>query len=295
MQAARTELCSVRDLIRWAASRFGEAELCYGHGTDNAVDEAAALVLGALHLPPDAGAELLQAALTSAEKAQVVALVARRIRERVPVAYLTGEAWFAGLAFRVDQRVLVPRSPLAEWIERGFAPWLDADGARRVLDVGTGSGCLAVACAFAFPGARVDAVDVSDGALEVARGNVERHGLGGRVHVLRSDLFSDVRGTYDLILSNPPYVDARTLAALPPEYRHEPETGLDGGEDGLAKLHGILARAGAFLSAAGVLVVEVGDSRAALERAYPELPFTWLDFERGGENVFLLTAQDLRP
>lgn len=292
-EIALAELVTGWDFVRWGASRFGEAELAFGHGTDNAVDEAAALVCHALHLDPDVSAEVLRGQLLASERRAVAELLVRRVRERVPAAYLTRRAWFAGLPVYVDERVAVPRSPIAEWIERGFEPWLERGRVRRVLDLGTGSGCIAVACAVAFPEARVDAVDVSADALEVAAVNVRRHGLTHRVRTLRSDLFERVQGPYHLIVSNPPYVDEATLAELPPEYQHEPRAALAAGADGLDCVRRILAEAGRHLASDGALVVEVGLARAALEAAFPDLPFVWLELERGGENVFLLTAEAL--
>lgn len=292
---ARADLVTARDFIRWGASRFNEAGLCFGHGTDNAVDEAAVLVRHALHLDADVPDALLHGVLTRSEKERVVTLVVRRIEERIPAPYLTREAWFAGMPFYVDERVVIPRSPIAEWIERGFTPWLSPERVRRVLDLGTGSGCIAVACALRFPEATVDAVDISADALEVARRNVEEYGLGDRVRTVQADLFAAAAGPYDLIVSNPPYVDVETLASLPPEYGHEPRIGFDAGEEGLACVSRILREARGHLVRDGVLVVEVGLSRAALERAFPELPFVWLELARGGENVFLLTAAELPP
>lgn len=293
LEAAQSELRTIADVIRWGASRFNAAELCFGHGFDNAVDEATALALHALHLDPPLAAELFAARLTEPERDLVLALFARRIKERIPAAYLMGQAWFAGLALHVDERVLIPRSPIAEWIERGFAPWIEPEQVKRVLDLGTGSGAIAIACALAFSAAEVDAVDVAQGALEVARSNIQAFGLQLRVHTVHSDLFSALQGCYDLIVSNPPYVDAALLAGLPPEYHHEPRQALAAGEDGLAYVRRILLEAGDYLCPGGVLVVEVGASRAALEQAFPELPFTWLEFQRGGENVFLLIADQL--
>ncbi len=297
-------LKTVADFVRFGASRFNEAGLCFAHGTDNAVDEALALVLHALHLPahPPLPAELFHARLTRPERAEVVALLHRRIEEGVPAAYLTGEAWFAGLRFEVDRRVLVPRSPLAELIEEGFHPWLDGGRVRRILDLGTGSGCIAVACAHAFPDARVDAVDSSPAALDVARRNVALHGLEGRVQVLESDLFEGLGGgpnrragtRYDLIVSNPPYVPDEEMAGLPPEFRAEPAPALAGGRDGLDVVGRIVEEAPRWLAPEGTLVVEVGASpvvRAALESRF-DLPFVWLDAARGGEGVFLLNQRD---
>jgi len=293
--AALDQLETMLDLVRWGASRFAEAGVCLGHGTDDPVDEALALVLHAVHLAPGVPDDLLRARLTREERERAVDLLLRRIEERRPAAYLTRRAWFAGLELYVDERVLVPRSPLAEWIERGFQPWLDPERVERVLDVGTGSGCIAIACAFAFPHAEVDAVDISADALEVASVNIRDHGLAGRMCTLESDLLGMVSGHYDLIVSNPPYVPEDEVDRLPPEHRHEPRVGLAAGADGLAQVHGILAQAPAHLSPRGVLVVEVGASREALLTAYPDLPFVWLDLERGGENVFLLTAAALAP
>lgn len=289
------ELQTMRDYVRWAASRFQEAGLVFGHGTDNALDEAAALVLHTLHLPMDLGAVWWEARLTAPEAEAVVNRVRRRIRERLPLPYLTREAWFAGLPFYVDERVLVPRSPIGEIIQRQFEPWLEPESVERVLDIGTGSGCIAIACAYAFPDAEVDAVDVSPDALEVARINVERHRLQKRVTLLQSDLFTALPQDrrYDLIVSNPPYVDALDMSQLPPEYRHEPRLALEAGEDGLDLVRTILREAPARLSERGILVVEVGNSGPALEAAFPDVPFVWLEFEHGEGEVFLLTAQQL--
>ena len=297
-------LKTVADFVRFGASRFNEAGLCFAHGTDNAVDEALALVLHALHLParPPLPSELFHARLTRRERAEVVDLLHRRIEERVPAAYLTGEAWFAGLRFEVDRRVLVPRSPLAELIEKGFHPWIDGGGVRRILDLGTGSGCIAVACAHAFPDATVDAVDASAAALEVARRNVTLHDLEGRVRVVESDLFDGLDGEpsrragarYDLVVSNPPYVPDEEMAGLPPEFRSEPAFALAGGPDGIDVVGRIVEEAPRWLAPEGALVVEVGASpvvRAALESRF-DLPFVWLDAARGGEGVFLLNRRD---
>ncbi len=283
----------VGDAIPWLADWFEAADLCYGHGTDNSLDEAAWLVLAVVGLDfDDLGAP--DTLLGDAERERVAELATRRRRDRVPLAYLLGEAWFAGRRYHVDERVLVPRSPLAELILERFVPWVRAQQARRLLDLGTGSGCIACALAHAFPQARVDAVDVCADALAVARRNAEAHGLAGRVELLEGDLFAPVAGRrYDLIVSNPPYVDADAMAALPAEYRSEPAIGLAAGEDGLASVRTILHHAGAYLVPDGVLVVEVGDSQQALERARPDLPFVWLEFEHGGSGVFLLTAGDL--
>jgi len=294
-RSAARDLHTIRDFVRWGASRFADAELCYGHGTDNPVDEAMALTLHAVSLDPDTPQQLMGGRLTTEEKTRVLELFSRRITQRVPAAYLTGYAWFAGLRFRVDDRVLVPRSPIAELIEAGFEPWLDPESIERIIDVGTGSGCIAIACAAYLPQAQVDAVDLSRGALEVAGINVQEHGLQERVHLYPSDGLEAARGRYDLIISNPPYVDAHDMDSLPDEFRHEPSLGLAGGEDGLDVVAGLLARAAQFLRDDGVLIVEVGASRPALEARYPRLPFVWLEFARGGDTVFLLKAADLIP
>ncbi len=286
----------MRDFVRWGASRFNEAGLCFGHGTDNALDEAAALMLHSVRLSPMVPEAYWDTRLTGAEAEHYCALVGRRIDERLPLPYLTGEAWFCGLPFHVDQRVLVPRSPLAEPIETGFEPWLEPGEVRRVLDVGTGSGCIAVACALAFEDALVDATDLSADALELARSNVVRHGLTERVRLYRADVFDGLPDElrYDLIISNPPYVDATDMANLPPEYRHEPRAALAAGDDGLDVVRRILAGAAERLTANGILVVEVGNSAPAVAEAWPGLPAVWLEFRHGGHGVFLLTAGDLR-
>ncbi|MFO1433584.1 MAG: 50S ribosomal protein L3 N(5)-glutamine methyltransferase [Candidatus Competibacteraceae bacterium] len=289
-------LHTIRDFIRWGASRMNEAGLHFGHGTANAIDESAALVLHSLHLPPDLDGEFFQATLTPLEKRVVLNLLDRRVRERKPAAYLMNKAWFMGLPFYVDERVLIPRSPLAELIDRQFSPWLtDPEAVRHILDLCTGSGCIGIACAYAFPDAQVDMVDVSIGALEVARRNVREHALDERVSLLRSDLFSALRGhRYNLIVSNPPYVSQGELQQLPPEYQHEPSLGLAGGEQGLDLVLAILRQAGEHLTEDGILVVEVGNTQYTLSDAFPDVPFVWLDLERGGEGVFLLTAEQLQ-
>ena len=287
------ELRTIVDLVRWGAARLDAAGVVFGHGTDNAVDEAFALVLHAAGLGPDAPESLFAARLTRAERRRAVDLIVRRIRERVPAPYLIGRAWFAGLEFACDARALVPRSPIAEWIERGFEPWLEPDSVERVLEIGTGGGAIAIACAMAFPNATVDAVDICGDALSLARENCAAHGVEDRVRLAVSDVYSEVRGRYDLIVSNPPYVDAGTMDALDPEYRHEPRRGLEAGADGLACVRRILAGSSRHLRPGGVLVCEVGASRPALERAFPAVAFTWLELSRGGEGVFLLTGEQL--
>lgn len=291
MTATPQELLTIRDLIRWGASRFNAAGLSFGHGTDNAFDEARVLLCHTLHLPFRFADDYLGARLTAAERDAVGALFDTRIDTRKPAAYLTHEAWFAGLPFYVDERVLVPRSPLAEWIERGFSPWLEAESVDRVLDLCTGSGCIALACTAHFDNAEVDAVDISADALEVAGRNVAHHQLEDWVHLQRSDLFEDLPDEhYQLIISNPPYVPAEEMQALPAEYRHEPEIGLLADKGGLDVAVRILAQAPDYLSDDGILVVEVGNSEEMLVECFPDVPFTWLEFERGGHGVLLLEA-----
>lgn len=281
-------------LIRRAQRRLTRARVFFGHGTENARDEAAALVYFVLQLPHDAPARALEKIVSAAQAARVDALLERRIAERVPLPYLTHEAWFAGLRFHVDERVLIPRSPFAELIEQQFAPWIDARRVERILDLGTGSGCIALAAAKAFPRARVDAVDIDAGALEVAAINRRRLRLTRRVRLIESDHFAALSGeSYDIIASNPPYVGAREMRGLPREYRHEPRHALESGREGLDSVTIILREAARHLRPRGLLVVEVGNTERALRRAYPRMPFMWLDFERGGGGVFLLTREQL--
>ncbi len=295
VEGVTDELRTVGDFVRWGVSRFREEGLHFGHGTDNALDEAFYLVTQALHLPHDIPLYMMDARLTRAERSDVIALLQRRIDTRLPAPYLTHEAWFAGLPFYVDERVLIPRSPIAELIEAGFEPWIDASKVTHILDLCTGGGCIAIASALAFPFAQVDATDLSTDALAVAEKNVARHQVGDHLSLHQGDLFAGLEGQrYDIIVSNPPYVDAEDMAALPEEYRHEPELALASGQDGLDITRRILSLAAEHLNPEGILIVEVGNSAAALVEAYPNLPFTWLEFERGGTHVFLLTEEQLR-
>ena len=291
------ELRSFGDLVRWGASRFTENGLNFGHGTENALDEAFNLVRHALHLPHELPPYMIETALTRAERRSVVHLLVERITSRKPAPYLIKEAWFAGMPFYVDERVLIPRSPIAELIAVGFEPWLLADNVDHILDLCTGSGCIAIACALAFPHAEVDATDISAQALTVAGINVERYGLQEQVTLIESDVFNALdpqAKKYDLIVSNPPYVDAEDMAALTAEYRHEPGLALRAGTDGLEIVKRILRDAARYLSEQGLLVVEVGNSYAALLEQYPQVEFAWPEFEHGGHGIFILTAQQVR-
>ncbi|MDD5036701.1 MAG: 50S ribosomal protein L3 N(5)-glutamine methyltransferase [Methylococcaceae bacterium] len=294
-ESVTQHLATLRDYIRWGASRFNHARLFFGHGTSNAVDEAAALVLHAVHLPHGLPAGYFDSVLTPDERLEVLGLIERRIAERKPAAYLIHEAWFCGLPFYVDERVLVPRSPIAELIEGRFSPWIDRpDEVADILDLCTGSGCIAIACAMAFPDADVDAVDISSQAIEVAQFNIEKHEVEVQVRAVQSDLYEELQGKrYDLIVSNPPYVNREEWDSLPLEYHAEPRLGLESGETGLDCVRRILREAESHLKPDGILIVEVGSSAEALEYAYPGVPFCWIDFERGGDGVFLLTAEQL--
>ena len=295
MSTPAHDLETLRDWLRYAVSRFGEAGLAFGHGTTNAYDEAAYLLLHALHLPLDRLDPFLDARLTQAERAKVAHLLERRIDQRVPAAYLTHEAWLGDFRFFVDERVLIPRSYIAELLPEGLAPFVGAaENVKTALDLGTGSGCLAILLAHAYPEADVDAVDISPPALTVAQRNVADYGLAGRINLIRSDMFANLNGKrYDLIISNPPYVTAMAMEGLPPEYRHEPEQALSGGDDGLEAVRVILAEAERFLNPGGTLLVEVSHNRAATELAYPQLPFVWLETRTTSDSVFLLRQEDL--
>jgi ribosomal protein L3 glutamine methyltransferase len=288
------ELATIIDFIRYGASRFGEAGLTVGHSFDNAMDESTQLVLHALHLPHDLSPVYGQGRLTAAEKTRILALFDRRVHERVPAAYLTGEAWFAGLSFKSDPRALVPRSPIAELIESGFEPWIAGREVQRALDICTGSGCIAIAMGHYNPDWQVDGVDISDDALALAEENKTRlH--AGNVRLLKSDLFSAVAGeVYDLIVTNPPYVTDDETDALPKEYSHEPELGLRAGPDGLDLALRILRDAPAHLAEDGLLVCEVGESERALARLLPAIPFNWIEFKVGQMGIFAIDAAELR-
>jgi ribosomal protein L3 glutamine methyltransferase len=293
-KSALTDPRTIRDFILWAERRFAKARLYFGHGTDNARDEAAWLVIATLHIPYDGLDAQAERLLNAAEQQAVRKLVEARIGTRKPLAYLLHEAWFAGLKFYVDERVLVPRSLIGDFIRERFQPWIDPARVRRILDLCTGCGCIAIAAALAFPQARVDGAELSADALAVARINVERHGLGARVQLVQSDLYQGLAGRrYDLILTNPPYVDAADMAALPAEYRHEPSLALASGERGLDAILHILARARAHLEPGGALVAEVGNSHVALAARFPDVPFVWLTSASGDESVFLLSAEEL--
>lgn len=289
------EMMTIRDFIRWGVTQFNQAELVYGHGTENAWDESVNLVLFSLDLPPDVDTNVLDARLLLTEKKLIVDRIKRRIEGRVPVPYLVNEAWFANLNFYVDQRVVIPRSPIAELLEDELSPWVEEGKLENILDLCTGSGCIAITAAITFPQAKVEAVDISAQALEVAKINVERFGVEENVQLIESNLYEKLNNKrYDVIISNPPYVSKAEYKALPSEYMHEPKISLEAGEDGLDVVREILAQAEDHLTPTGILIVEVGAAQDLLEAYYPGVPFTWLQFERGGEGVFLLTAEELR-
>ena len=292
-QQAVEQLHTIIDWIRFASSQFQSNQLYYGHGTDNPWDEAVLLVTASLHLPFDITPQQAECRIITDEKALLAERIQRRVEERIPVAYLINEAWFAGMPFYVDERVLVPRSPLAELLDNRVSPWLDGIEPSRVLDLCCGSGCIGIASLQQFEEAQLDLADLSEDALDVAQINVERYGLYEQVAVIKSDLFSNLQGPYDLILSNPPYVDAADLADMPQEYHHEPAMGLGSGDDGLDITRRILAEAPDYLSDKGVIVVEVGNSWINLEAAFPQVPFTWVSFENGGDGVFVFTKAEL--
>lgn len=286
---------NVATLITRATRRLRQGRVFFGHGTDNAHDEAVALVFHVMKLPHDSPLSVLKRRVSAAQLARFDELLDHRVTRRVPLAYLTHESWFAGLPFYVDERVLIPRSAIAELIGRRFEPWIDARRVRSLLDMGTGSGCIGLACARAFPKARVDASDIDEAALEVAAINRRRLRLTRRVRLVKSDHFAGLSGaSYDIIVSNPPYVGEREMRGLPREYRHEPRHALASGREGLDSVATILRSAARHLRPLGLLVVEVGNTERALMRAYPQVPFTWLQFERGDGGVFLLTREQLK-
>ncbi len=290
------ELHTLRDWLRYAVSAFNEAQLTFGHGSANAYDEAAYLILHSLHLPLDTLTPFLDARLTLHEKNVLLAILRKRVEKKIPAAYLTNEAWLGDFNFYVDERVIIPRSYIAELLRDSMRPWIEEpDGVTDVLDMCTGSGCLAIVAAHAFSNAQVDAVDLSADALHVAQRNVGNYHLDARVNLIQSDLFSALATKkYDLIISNPPYVDAPSVAALPAEYRHEPALALGSGEDGLDATRAILQHAAAHLKPHGILIVEIGHNKSALEAAYPDLPFTWLEVSAGDEFVFMLHLNDMQ-
>ncbi len=285
---------SIEDALNWAEKNFNSANLYYGHGTDNAWDDAVALTLHALNLPIDADPSILKRALTVTQSQHLMDLYQQRLQHRIPVPYLTNQAWFCSLPFYVDKRVIIPRSPLAELVEQQFNPWIKSSQVNNILDLCSGSACIAIACAYAFPEAKVDALELSEEALAVAKINIRQHQLTQRVRLLKSDIFSALSDEkYDIIVSNPPYVNAEDFARMPSEFTKEPVMALISGEDGLNITRLILANAAKYLTEQGILVVEVGNSAAALTAAYVNLPFTWLEFSYGGEGVFLLTKLQL--
>ncbi|MFZ0218776.1 MAG: 50S ribosomal protein L3 N(5)-glutamine methyltransferase [Candidatus Aquirickettsiella sp.] len=295
LKAALLEFRHLQDILRWGYTQFNKADLYYGHGTDNVWDEILYLVLSTLKLGSHLNPCFLGASLTLAERRLLIENIRQRVEDRIPTAYLVNEARFAGLSFYVDARVLIPRSPLAELIQLEFSPWIeDSKRINTILDIGTGSGCIAIACAYAFPEARVDAVDNSKDALAVAAINVATHKLQGQINLIQSDLFQNLNSRlYDIIISNPPYVDAEDFASLPVEYQHEPAVALAAGKDGLDFVVQILRQAKKYLKEKGILIVEVGNSKRALVQRYPQIPFFWLEFEQGEAEIFLLTQEQL--
>lgn len=290
------ELLTIRDWLRYAVSRFENSDIFYGHGTDNAYDEAVWLIMSALHLPHDTLNNFLDAKLTSEERVKLAAFIDERISKNTPTAYLLKEAWLQGYKFYVDERVLIPRSFIAELlVNDGLQPWIEfPELVNSATDICTGSGCLGVLLADAYPDAEIDVIDISPDAIDVCNINIANYGLQDRVHAIQSDMFSALKGKqYDLIISNPPYVDAPSMAELPAEYRNEPQLALGSGTAGLDHTHTILHEAANYLTDNGVLIVEIGHNRDALLDAYPDLPFTWLEVSSGDEFVFLLTKEQL--
>lgn len=294
MNETLTTLTTLRDYMRWASSRFTAEKIAFGQGTTTALDEAVALVLYAVNQPYHLSSSFFDCVLTHEERKTIFELIERRINERVPAAYLTKESIFMGLSFYVDERVLIPRSPVAELIEQRFEPWVEEENVEHILDLCTGSACIAIACAYAFPNAMVDAVDLSPDALEVAEINIEKHQLSETVTTYQSDLFNKLPPIkYDVIISNPPYVALQEWQELPPEFHAEPDMAFKGGDSGLDLVLQILINAKEYLSKQGILIVEVGSSAETLQTLFPEVAFYWLNFERGGDGVFLLTADQV--
>ncbi|MXP67291.1 50S ribosomal protein L3 N(5)-glutamine methyltransferase [Pantoea sp. Aalb] len=290
---AVNELHTIKDMLRWSFSRFSAANLCYGHGTDNPWDEALKLVLPTLWLPLDIPDDMLNTRLTLSERNRIVELIIRRVNERVPVSYLTNKAWFCGYEFYIDQRVLIPRSPIAELIEKRFIG-LISEHPHHILDMCTGSGCIAIACAYAFPGVEVKGVDISLDALAVAEKNIERHNMHNYITLIRADLFCGLpQIKYDLIVTNPPYINIKDMKDLPKEYHYEPELSLTVGKDPLKLIRRILAYAPDYLTTQGILICEVGNSMIHIIEQYPDIPFIWLKFNNGGDGVFMLTREQI--
>ena len=289
------ELLTIRDWLRYTVSQFEQSDIFFGHGTDNSYDEAVWLIMSGLHLPMDTLNNFLDARLTEIERMHLGSLIEQRINKHTPTAYLVKEAWLQGFKFYVDERVIVPRSFIAELLQNGLQPWVEfPELIQSAADICTGSGCLGILLADAFPDAKVDVIDISPDAIAVANINIANYGLQDQVHAIQSDMFAALKGkTYDLIISNPPYVDAPSMAQLPAEYRNEPQLALGSGQAGLDHTHTILREAAQYLNDEGILIVEIGHNRDALMEAYPDLPFTWLDTSSGDQFVFLLTKEQL--
>jgi ribosomal protein L3 glutamine methyltransferase len=289
------ELLTIRDWLRYTVSQFEQSDIFFGHGTDNSYDEAVWLIMSALHLPMDTLNNFLDARLTEVERVHLASLIEQRINKHTPTAYLVKEAWLQGFKFYVDERVIVPRSFIAELLQDGLQPWVEfPELIQSAADICTGSGCLGILLADAFPDAQIDVIDISPDAIAVANINIANYGLQDQVQAIQSDMFAALKGkTYDLIISNPPYVDAPSMGKLPAEYRNEPQLALGSGEAGLDHTHTILREAAQYLNDEGILVVEIGHNRDALIEAYPDLPFTWLDTSSGDQFVFLLTKEQL--
>ena len=287
---------NIEQALSHTSQALEASDIFYGHGIDNPWDEAVALVLFAMKLPGDSDQAVLNQAVTDQQWQQIQALLKKRIESRIPVAYLVNQAWFMGLPFYVDERVLIPRSPFGEWISRQFEPFVDVSSVKRILEIGTGSGCMAIAASYAFPNATVDAVDISADALDVAAQNVREHGVAGRVNLIESDCFSKIppKAQYDLIISNPPYVAQDEIDELPEEYAHEPlKTALYADNEGMAIVDNLLICAPQYMTSHAILAIEVGYSDEILMRHYPDIPFTWLECEQGGQGLFVLTREQI--